>query len=142
MKSRTRPFLLWIAAWTAAGIAIVTVPWVNRDLFNWIAFGSMAEPAGIGPAARDYLHLSFCILGALMTGFGVAMWFLARCALAHGELWAWQAIAASLVVWFVLDTTASIAVGFERNAALNIILALPGAIALWWARPVPHRRSA
>lgn len=39
----------------------------------------------------------------------------------RGELWAWQAITASVVLWFLVDSARSIEIGFSQNAMLNLV---------------------
>jgi hypothetical protein len=60
------------------------------------------------------------ILGAVMVGWMVALWFVATGPLRKRQRWAWNLCAASVASWFVLDTMAS-AIYIPRNVILNAI---------------------
>ena len=55
--------------------------------------------------------------------------FLARYAFAQRQLWAWNALAASLGVWYVVDTalswTSGVYVAALGNTALLVLAGLP-----------------
>jgi hypothetical protein len=134
---RMLPLLVWTDGVILFGLAIAAVPWVSKEFFNWVAFGSTVEPSTFSVEAREYLRFGFAILGAVQAGFGVSAWFLARFGVSRGERWAWNAIVASFATWFVVDCAASILLGFPRNVILNMAFTIPGALALWIARPQP-----
>jgi hypothetical protein len=134
---RTLPLLIWTNGVVLFGLAIAIIPWVSKEFFNWVAFGSTAEPSTFSDDARNYLRFAFAILGAVQAGFGVSAWFLARFGVNRGENWAWNAIGISFGTWFIIDCAASFALGFPRNVLLNLAFTVPGAAALWMSRPQP-----
>ena len=90
-------------------------------------FAIMLDPidqalwAGPMPAeAEPFARFSFGIIGALLVGFGELGWFVTRYALSRRETWAWNALAASALVWFVIDSVVSIWSGAAINAAFNV----------------------
>ena len=126
---------LWALAMVAFGLVIATVPWVRESLFPWMAGGDAGLDAGLGELERDFLTFNQTLMGALTAGLGLAVFWIAREALARGERWAWSAIATSVGLWFVVDSVASIATGFGRNAICNVVLVAPLLPALWLTRP-------
>ena len=132
---RALPITIWTEVMIAFGLAIVVVPWVRQDLFNWIATGSSSQPGNMTDEAFEYLRLSLSLVGALTFGLAISMWFIARYALAKGQAWGWNALAVTIGAWFIVDSAASIATGFPRNAISNVLLTLPAVAALWYARP-------
>ena len=79
---------------------------------------------------NNYLGFVYGVLGAVMAGWSVALLAIVHGPFRHGERWAWGAVAASLGLWFVADTTFSLASGFPGNVALNCIFAVVLAIPL------------
>ncbi len=52
-------------------------------------------------------------------------WFLVTYPLAQRrEAWSWYALVVSLGLWFVVDSTASLVMGYWQNAVLNSLFAL------------------
>jgi hypothetical protein len=66
----------------------------------------------------------FSVLGATMAGWGVMILFLIRRAFRNKEKWAWCALAASIFVWFIPDTTMSVFYGVYFNVFVNSVLFL------------------
>jgi hypothetical protein len=100
---------------------IITVQWVYRDLFNWIVLGQTEEPTYISGGAREYLHFTYAILAATIIGWMVLMAFVIHVPLRRGEPWAWWGISCSVLAWFVIDSTASVAIGYPRNVVFNAL---------------------
>lgn len=128
------PNQLW-DRWLAAAIGLVGLLGVvlalaagpATEAFDRLFFG------GPGPvpdgAAREYLALVYRILGAVLVGWTVALAAAWR-ALRRRERGAWWTVAASVGVWFVVDTTYSLTSGFPANALLNLGLAALVAVPL------------
>ena len=64
------------------------------------------------------------VLGATVSGWGIAMAFLAQVPFKAREKWAWNAFAASLTIWFVADTLLSAMHGVAFNVGFNVALLL------------------
>jgi hypothetical protein len=131
----SRLLQLWALTMVAFGLAIATVPWVRTTLFPWMADADTDLDAGLTGLQQDYLTFNQTLIGALTAGLGLAVFWLAREPLARGERWGWTAIATSVGLWFVVDSAASIATGFARNAVCNVVLVTPLALLLWLSRP-------
>lgn len=129
----------WMVVWTEAviafGLALMVVRLVAQDLFWWVVYGSTDTPSGFTPEALDYQRWVTALTGALTAGWMVLVWFVVRHALARGQRWAWTAVVASIGTWFVLDSAASIALGFGENAILNVALVASVGPALLGTRP-------
>ena len=96
--------------------------------FSALGFGPPERVSS--PAVRDYLKLPFMVLGAVMAGWTVMMLQIVRGPLREGSGWALSVLTKSLVVWFVLDTGMSLALGFPLHALFNVPFALALAIPL------------
>jgi hypothetical protein len=131
---------LWALTMVAFGLAIAAVPWVRETLFPWMARGDADFDATFGEIEQEYLTFNQALMGSLTAGLGLAVFWLAREALARGERWGWTAIATSVGLWFVVDSAASIATGFGRNAISNVVLVAPLLPLLWLIRPATHER--
>jgi hypothetical protein len=99
--------------------------------------GAWFSALGFGPPervstreVRDYLNLPFMVLGAVMAGWTVMMIQIVRGPLREGSAWALSVLINSLLVWFVLDTGMSLALGFPLHALFNVPFALALAIPL------------
>jgi hypothetical protein len=112
-----------------SGAVFVVAGTLTTSLFEWIVFGSAESPIPVGAAAR-YVTFVYGVLGAVMVGWACLLWPLVRGPIRRRESWAWSAIAASVGVWFVVDSTLSLASGFGENALLNLVFAIAFAVPL------------
>lgn len=87
----------------------------------WLVLFGTATPA---PEALAYHAFAFGLAGAATAGWGVLVFFLAWKALPTGQPWVWQALAVSLVGWFVIDTAHVLMMGVVSFAAFNAMIAL------------------
>lgn len=62
------------------------------------------------------------VLGATVTGWGVAIAFIAHHPFRRKERWAWNCLATGMLVWFIADTSISLYFKVVFNAAFNILL--------------------
>lgn len=74
------------------------------------------------------------IIGAVMAGWSVLVYFLILFPLKKKQLWAWNAITVSLVIWFTLDTWASLKYGASFNVIMNVIFIFQYAAPLLFLR--------
>lgn len=70
--------------------------------------------------ARLFHDWLFAVLGATLAGWGALVAWIAYGPLARGERWAWRAVAASLLLWFVPDTAMSAYYGVRPNVWFNL----------------------
>lgn len=64
------------------------------------------------------------VLGATMTGWGVAILYLIHYPLQRKEQWAWNAILLPLLIWFLIDSSLSACHGAYFNVIINFVLIL------------------
>lgn len=97
-----------------AGGALPATEAPARLLLEWQNQG----PLPIDRPARVTLG----VLGGVMCGWGVTLYaaFQAAHMIGRPATQIWRLIAASLLFWFVVDSTLSIATGFALNAAMNM----------------------
>lgn len=97
-----------------AGGALPATEWPARLLLEWQNQG----PLAIDRAARVTLG----VLGGVMCGWGVTLYaaFQAAHLIGRPATQIWRLIAGSLIFWFVVDSSLSIATGFALNAVMNI----------------------
>ncbi|MCA9985195.1 MAG: hypothetical protein KDE59_12900 [Anaerolineales bacterium] len=132
--------LVATAGVTLFGLAFVLLPDVMQRLFNWLLFGQTASP--FAADVNAYLTFVYGVLGAVMVGWSLCLFYLIHNPLRRGERGGWLALALSLAVWYAIDTPFSLATGNPGNAALNTLFLLIFAIPivanvrlLWTAKP-------
>lgn len=140
VSARPRTFwVTWLLCVTVGGallgLAFVLLPNLMQDSFNWLIFGQTRTPDGFSARAVDYLEFTYAVLGAVMAGWMVLLAFVIHRPLRAGEPWAWTAVLVSAGLWFVLDTTMSLAWGYPENAALNAVFGAGFGAGLWGTRP-------
>ena len=90
-----------------------------------------------GPPSAETLRFAqftFGIMGGLTVALGISGLFLARFGLARGQVWAWVAMADSLLLWYLVDSGMSIYTGAWINAVFNtgfFVLAAVPLAATW-----------
>ena len=121
---------------TVFGYALVlfdtrVVPFAFPTLVNEALWSQPTMPEEVVTYHR-FVH---AVLGATISSWALALLFVVRYALVKKERWAFACIAASVVVWFVPDTLASIAFGVIPNAVFNLscLVTLLGPLALAWS---------
>ena len=114
--------LLLVFAGTTAG-----------SLFSWFGFGP-DKSINTDPVL-DYLLLPYMVLGAVMAGWVFLMIQIVRGPLKEGSAWAWTFLVRSLSLWFILDTTMSLVLGYPMHALFNIPFAVALGIPLVRLRP-------
>jgi len=81
---------------------------------------------GFTPEALQFKKLMFAIIGGTLAGNHLLLYFVAKYPFAERKKWAWQAIAASLLLWFIIDSGMSLYLGAGYNVILINIPALLG----------------
>lgn len=99
------------------------------SLFSWFGFGPSKSIDT--SEVRDYLLLPYMVLGAVMSGWVFLMLLLVRGPLKDGSVWARKFLIQSLSLWFVLDTSMSIVLGYPTHALFNIPFAVALGIPLY-----------
>lgn len=84
-------------------------------------FWGASQPPESFLAFRNWVYR---VWGATIAGWGVMVAFLVHVPFRRRERWAWGALTAGLLTWYVLDTAFSLAAGVLFNALFNTLLAL------------------
>jgi hypothetical protein len=90
---------------------------IGRDNYN-----SFFEDEPFEALSFDELRFQnwvFGVIGTVTIGWGVILFFVVYHPLKRREQWAWNALAVSIIVWFVLDTGVSLYHGVVLNAIAN-----------------------
>lgn len=95
---------------------------VAGSLFSWFGFGP--NEAIDTSELQDYLLLPYMVLGAVMAGWVFLMILIVRGPLKDGSLWARKFLIQSLSLWFILDTSMSVVLGYPTHALFNVPFAL------------------
>ena len=95
---------------------------VAGSLFSWFGFGP--NEAIDTSAVQDYLLLPYMVLGAVMAGWVFLMILRVRGPVKDGSLWARKFLIQSLSLWFILDTSMSVVLGYPTHALFNVPFAL------------------
>ena len=120
-----RFWLNWLlgasAGIVAFGVAMALL--AGTPLFD--AFDRQIDAAFFSAATTDevqsFQRWVYAVLGGTMAGWGLTLAFLVHHPYRNRERWAWTAIASSLVLWFILDTTLSATSGVWFNVAFNCV---------------------
>jgi hypothetical protein len=118
-----------VAVGVYAGGLVTVGRFMGDEVFGALGFGPDSGEI-TGGEALDYTIFIFGVLGAVIVGWMVLTFMVARGPLRRREPWAWTAVAASIGVWFVVDTGFSLAVGQVEHAIFNVGLLAPIAVAL------------
>ncbi len=84
----------------------------------------MMEPA---------LRFSTALMGAVTLGWGLTIYIAVQAATLLGTRAApiWRLLIASLVIWYIIDSTLSVATGFGLNAVSNTVFLLTFLLPVW-----------
>ena len=106
------------------GLVLVIMPELSQQAFGLLVYADRAGIERFGSEAIAYIGLVHAVLGSVMIGWGVLLFVMSGRPFQAGQREAWFAIAVSLGLWFIPDTTFSILSGFWQNAFLNTIFAV------------------
>ena len=116
----------------AYGLLLVLAGHIAGTLFDALGFGPPVDISSV--ELRDYLKLPFMVLGAVMLGWSCLMLLVVRGPLRRGEDWAITMLAQSIGLWFILDTSMSLVLGYATHALFNIPFVLALGIPLFMLR--------
>ena len=128
--------LVVVAIGTILGVELAFTPFITNIggalYYNHYVGADAYASLGAGELANQ--RFLYGVMGAVMASWMIALSFLVHIPFRRGEVWAWNAIAVSTLMWFIGDGYASIITGFALHAALNLsLLVLIGAglVATW-----------
>ena len=127
-------FRLWLlvlfGAMAVAGGAMVLI--AGTPLFAVV--GRLLDrpfwPGGPDATTRGFQSWAYGVTFAVMAGWGLSLAILVANAFGSRQAWVWWTIAASLAVWYPLDTGRSLLHRVYINAILNTALLVAVAIPL------------
>lgn len=135
----------WLLAVTLGvmvfGLLLVVAPGFAREGFSLLVYGNAQQIAAFGAEAVAYIALVHAVLGAVMFGWGVALWLVVRGPFMRGAREGWQIVAVSVAAWFVPDTAFSLWSGFWQNAVMNLVFIVLFAVPLAATYSAFHRRA-
>jgi hypothetical protein len=114
--------------------ALLLAPSLGLAIFSTVYFLQPEFPVPVPQAVDAYIRFMHGILGAVMLGWMVAVIALARGPFVAGQRHAWNTIAASVGVWFLIDASYSALHGVWGNVALNVATAAMFALPLIGSR--------
>jgi hypothetical protein len=103
------------------GSAFMVLAGAVQVLFETLYFEPVTE-ATLDADAAAYSAFMQGVMGAVMVGWSVLLFYVSRGGFRRGEPEAWKMLAVSLGVWFVVDTLFSLWSGYWQNAILNTTL--------------------
>ena len=75
---------------------------------------------GLSENAKLFQAWVYGVLGAVISGWGIFISFVAHYAFKAKERWAWNCIATGFVVWFAIDTIISVKFHVGFNVFVNV----------------------
>lgn len=128
-------WLLAVAAGVVAfGMLLVVAPSHARQGFSLLVYASPDRIDAFGQEPVGYISLAHAVMGGVMAGWGVALFYVVRTLFAKGSRVAWNLVALSVGAWFVPDTAYSLLSGYWQNALLNTVFLALFALPLWATR--------
>ncbi len=130
-------FVFWWRLLVAATVAVAAFG-LLMVLFPHLVHTTFAKATSreVDPHSVPYVIFVLGVSGAVMVGWSVALFGIVIGPFRRRERGAWWLLGSSVTVWFVLDTSFSLLVGFWQNAVLNLGFFLSIAIPLMATRRV------
>jgi len=120
----------------AFGLALIFAPELAREGFSMLVYASPGNIDSFGQEQVRYISLTHAVIGGVMVGWGVALFYATKTLLARRVPQGWYLVAWSLVAWYVPDTAYSLLTGFWQNGLLNSVFLLIFAVPLWHTRGI------
>ena len=118
----------WLNVWCVGvglfGLVLAGAAFEATSGATRLIFGFLGNP--IEGALEPHTQFSLAVLGAVSMGWAVVFYaaFDAAHKLGANGRTTWLLITDAAIVWYVVDTTLSVATGFPMNAVPNTILAI------------------
>lgn len=88
-------------------------------LFDLLGFGMRDAGVVAGSTQEQHVLLIYGVLGSVLLGWSLTLLFIARGPLKQRDPWAWNTFTVAFSVWFLVDTTFSVAIGSLPHALFN-----------------------
>ena len=138
MQAPSRFWTHWLlfasASVVAFGLVLVIAPSLSRQAFSLLVYASPMAIDSFGPEQTRYISLSHAVIGSVMVGWGVALFYITQQLFATGNPLGRKLIAISIAAWFLPDTGYSLVSGYWQNAVLNAVFLAMFALPLWATR--------
>ncbi|NBB17262.1 hypothetical protein GVN21_18015 [Caulobacter sp. SLTY] len=115
----------WLMAWCGGvalfGVVLTTGAFPATDgLMRWLLGVLGGAPAEMTPPLR----FALAVMGPVSIGWALTFAAAFRAAIMLGDAGApvWRLTTAGVLVWFVVDSSLSVATGFGLNVAPNVVL--------------------
>lgn len=125
-----REFGFWQKWLSIASLAIVlfglALAFFNQTYFfkilftNWINRAFWGAP-DVAEQVALFQRWAYGVMGGMIAGWGVFMFYVARGPFKNKERWAWNCFAISFALWFAVDTGLSFYAGVYSNVVTNIV---------------------
>jgi hypothetical protein len=102
-------------------LSFVLLPEATLASMSDVYLGSPDAHEAFGEVGVSYLRFVLGVSGAVSVAWMGALLIIVLGPFRQGESWAWLVIAASIVLWFAVDSAHSIASGFPQNALNNLV---------------------
>ncbi|MCP4352789.1 MAG: hypothetical protein GY795_45645 [Desulfobacterales bacterium] len=103
----------------------IVLAFFSNSTFMDFLFNHQIDPVFWGDATLQNNELSFRswiygVLGSVISGWGVAIAFIAHYAFKKKQKWAWKCILTGTIIWFLPDTIMTVKYGVGFNIFFNI----------------------
>lgn len=125
----------WMTVWCWAvglfGLALAGAGLEATDGPARLLFGIIGDPADFH--LDDQARFTIALMGAVTLGWAMTMAAAIRAANQLGAAGRplWRGLTGGLLVWFVIDSSLSIATGYPLNAASNTLILATWLLPLW-----------
>jgi hypothetical protein len=113
---------IWCVAMIASGVIFVLAAFPTTDIFARLFYDLVYWPLDKQSGFSDAARPSIAILGAVFFAFAVLLQGVVKIALDDPTSPLWRVIATSVVIWWLVDSAASVICGIPVNAVTNTIL--------------------
>jgi hypothetical protein len=113
------------------GMTMLILPNFTVRAFSLIIYADENRLFEHSSAAVAYIKLLHAVLGAVIVGWGAAVFLIVWKVAPTLPKIAWQLVLSSALAWFIPDTSYSLLSGFWQNAVLNLAFAMLFALPLW-----------
>ncbi|WP_424359699.1 hypothetical protein [Methanocella sp. MCL-LM] len=105
------------------GLVIALLSWSPVFVvFNTLVNGTFWPGTGPDESIQRFTLWAYGMLGATMAGWGLTLAFIVNGPFGKKEKWSRDAIAAGVVLWFVIDTFMSVYTGAYFNVGVNVLV--------------------
>lgn len=138
--SNSRLWRYWLLVVSGFIIVFGTVMATLNSTIVFLFFNAQINPAFWGGApvpapAQAFQAWVYGAWGATVMGWGITMFFIAYYAFPEPELWTWNAVFVSVLMWYTLDTAVSWVYAVFINVVLNTTILILVLIPLLFTFP-------